>query len=102
MPRRCSRRSALSPDQVDGEPRDVDGLMGLLGRDDATAARVHKTRRRFTGAGCIAELTTLTVGAHTVDTIAIESEDAAAVAALVARLGFALQPNMSMARGSRS
>ena len=89
----------LSPDQVDGEPRDVDGLMSLLGRDDATAARVHKVRRRFKGAGCSAELTTLTVGEHTVDTIAIESEDAATVTALVDRLGFALQPNVSMARG---
>jgi exopolyphosphatase/guanosine-5'-triphosphate,3'-diphosphate pyrophosphatase len=89
----------LSPDQVDGEPRDVDGLMSLLGRDDAIAARVHKVRRRFKGAGCSAELTTLTVGEHTVHTIAIESEDAAAVTALVDRLGFALQPNVSMARG---
>ena len=99
MPRQVLEALGLSADQVDGEPRDVDGLVGLLGRGDATAARVHKTRRRFSGAGCLAELTTMKVGAHTVDTIAIESEDAAAVSALVDRLGFALQPNVSMARG---
>jgi exopolyphosphatase/guanosine-5'-triphosphate,3'-diphosphate pyrophosphatase len=90
----------LSPDRPGGEqPRDVDGLVGLRNRDDVTAVRVHKTRRRFSGAGCAAEQTTVRVGDLEVETIAVESEDAAAVADLVARLGFPLQPNVSMTRG---
>ncbi len=93
-------RAALGlPEGDTTEVRDVDGLLGLLGRDDVTAVRLHKTRRRSTGGGCALELTTITTPDATTDTIAIESEDPASVTALVERLGFQLRPNVNMARG---
>ena len=78
----------------------VELLAELVQPDDvARAVGVHKTRRRFTGGGCLAELTTIRVGDDVVQSVAVESEDQAAVEALLARLGFAPRPNTCVARG---
>ncbi|WP_295459000.1 hypothetical protein [uncultured Thiodictyon sp.] len=60
---------------------------------------VHKERARYLVDGCITELTRVTAGGRQVQTLAVESEDAAAVLALVRRLGFAGVPNQSYPRG---
>jgi exopolyphosphatase / guanosine-5'-triphosphate,3'-diphosphate pyrophosphatase len=78
----------------------LEELRGLFrGRVDVHVVDVHKTRRLFQGGGCRAELTTVRVGGEQTETIAIESEDPASVAALVQRLGFPLRPNVSMPHG---
>ena len=93
-------RAALGlPEGAEAEVRDVEGLLGLLGREDVTAVRVQKTRRRYSGAGCAVELTTITTRDAAIETVAVESEDPAAVVALVERLGFPLRPNVNMSKG---
>jgi exopolyphosphatase/guanosine-5'-triphosphate,3'-diphosphate pyrophosphatase len=83
-------RRSYGPDELGELLRAAEGV---------DAVRVHKKRRHFEGEGCLVELTTVRVGDAVADTIAVESEDQARVATLVERLGFALQPNVSMPRG---
>jgi exopolyphosphatase/guanosine-5'-triphosphate,3'-diphosphate pyrophosphatase len=52
------------------------------------AVKVHKLRRRFTVGSCMAEFSDVIVNGRSTRTLAIESEDAAAVIAAVHELGF--------------
>lgn len=65
----------------------------------ARAVRVHKRRVRYRLGGCMAELTDLEVDGQPVRTIAIESEDPAAVLAAVRQVGMDGQGNTSYPRG---
>jgi exopolyphosphatase/guanosine-5'-triphosphate,3'-diphosphate pyrophosphatase len=67
--------------------------------DDLLAVEVHKLRRRYTIGGCMAELTDVRTSHGAARTIAIESEDAGAVIALVRELDLATRPNESFPRG---
>jgi exopolyphosphatase / guanosine-5'-triphosphate,3'-diphosphate pyrophosphatase len=63
------------------------------------AVRVHKRRRRYRLANCMAEIADLEVDGRDVRTVAIESEDPAAVRAAVRSLGLDGQVNTSYPRG---
>ena len=60
---------------------------------------VHKRRVRYTVGGCTAELTDLQAEGKPTRSIAIESEDAAAVVAAVASMGLSAYVNTSYPRG---
>jgi exopolyphosphatase/guanosine-5'-triphosphate,3'-diphosphate pyrophosphatase len=66
------------------------------------ALAVHKERTRYRVDGCMTEWTRVTAGGRQVQTLAVESEDAAAVLALVQRLGLAGVPNQSYPRGLKA
>jgi exopolyphosphatase/guanosine-5'-triphosphate,3'-diphosphate pyrophosphatase len=61
--------------------------------------RVHKRRVRYTVEGCMAELSDISVGGEATRTIAVESEDAAAVTHAVEHLGLSGYTNISYPRG---
>jgi exopolyphosphatase / guanosine-5'-triphosphate,3'-diphosphate pyrophosphatase len=61
--------------------------------------QVHKRRARYTVGGCMAELTDVVANGQPARTIAIESEDQAAVIAAVRDLGLGDYLNMSYPRG---
>ncbi|MDH4567657.1 Ppx/GppA family phosphatase [Pseudomonas sp. BN414] len=63
---------------------------------------VHKHRVRYKVGGCTAEVTEITAEGKATRSIAIESEDAAAVIAAVASVGLADYCNMSYTRGLRA
>jgi len=87
------------PDPFDRESYGPEEFRELLRSEGVESVGVHKTRRRFTGEGCLVELTTIRVEDEVVDTIAVESEDPKAVVAMVTRLGFPLLPNVNVPRG---
>jgi exopolyphosphatase/guanosine-5'-triphosphate,3'-diphosphate pyrophosphatase len=66
------------------------------------AVDVHKRRVRYRVGGCTSEVTDLVVDGRTTRTIAIESEDAAAVVAAVASMGLAGFRNISYPKGLRA
>jgi len=66
------------------------------------ALAVHKERTRYRVDGCMSELTRVAAGGVQTQTLAVESEDPAAVLALVRRLGLADLPNQSYPRGLKS
>ena len=70
--------------------------------DDLLAVSVHKLRRRYTIGGCMAELTDVRTAHGSTHTIAIESEDAGRVIALVRELDLASRPNESFPRGLKA
>jgi exopolyphosphatase / guanosine-5'-triphosphate,3'-diphosphate pyrophosphatase len=75
-------------------------LAGLVEPSDAVrVVRVHKRRVRFTLGGCMAERTDVEADGRETRTIAVESEDAAAVTAAVRGLGLDTQGNTSYPRG---
>ena len=82
----------------------LDELLDELVRPNDTllAVQVHKTRRRFTLDGCMAELTDVTTDQGATRTIAVESEDPALVIAAVRGLGLADRPNVCLARGLKA
>jgi exopolyphosphatase / guanosine-5'-triphosphate,3'-diphosphate pyrophosphatase len=63
---------------------------------------VHKTRRHYTIARCMAELTDLRTRDRSTRTIAIESEDPARVMGAVRELELDSRPNVNVPRGLRS
>jgi exopolyphosphatase/guanosine-5'-triphosphate,3'-diphosphate pyrophosphatase len=63
------------------------------------AVRVHKRRRRYRLADCMAEVADLEVDGRVARTIAVESEDPVAVMAAVRSLGLDGQVNTSYPRG---
>ena len=63
------------------------------------AVQVHKRRTRYTVGGCMAELCEVVADGKPTRTIAIESEDAAAVIAAVRELGLGGYTNTSYPRG---
>ena len=64
-------------------------------------AYVHKRRVRYVVGGCTSEVSEVTVEGHPTRTIAIESEDAAAVVAAVKGVGLADYLNTSYGKGLR-
>ena len=69
--------------------------------DLARVVNVHKRRNRFTVAGCMAELADVVADGRPTRTIAIESEDAAAVIAAVRAIDLDGYMNTSYPRGLR-
>jgi exopolyphosphatase/guanosine-5'-triphosphate,3'-diphosphate pyrophosphatase len=63
------------------------------------AVKVHKRRTRYTIGGCMAELSEVVADGKATRTIAVESEDAAAVIRAVRELGLAGHRNTSYPRG---
>jgi exopolyphosphatase / guanosine-5'-triphosphate,3'-diphosphate pyrophosphatase len=66
------------------------------------AVDVHKTRRRYTIDGCMAELTDVRTEHATTRTLAIESTDPAQVSATVRELRMPTQANVSFAAGLKA
>jgi exopolyphosphatase/guanosine-5'-triphosphate,3'-diphosphate pyrophosphatase len=66
------------------------------------AVRVHKRREHYAIGGCMAERTEIRTDDGTTRTIAVESEDAARVAATVRGLGLASYPNVNVPRGLKA
>src|SRR5262249_24869837 len=87
-------------------PRDAYSLDEVLdevhGRSDLLGAQVHKRRARYTVGDCLAELTEVTTEHGSTRTVAVESEDAARVTAVVRELGLAERPNTSYPRGLKT
>jgi exopolyphosphatase / guanosine-5'-triphosphate,3'-diphosphate pyrophosphatase len=79
----------------------LDGFLDELIRpnDLARVVNVHKRRNRFTFAGCMAELADVVADGRPTRTLAIESEDAAAVIAAVRAIGLGGYVNTSYPRG---
>src|SRR3954453_18834103 len=86
---------------LDGATYDVDGLVTAVG-GALRVIPVHKTRRHFTIAGCMAELTELSSGDRSTRTIAIESEEPAHVIAAVRELGLMSRPSVNVPQGLRT
>jgi exopolyphosphatase/guanosine-5'-triphosphate,3'-diphosphate pyrophosphatase len=63
------------------------------------AVAIHKKRRRFTIAGCQAEMTELTADGRATRTVALESEAPARVRAAVQEMGLEGFENLSYPRG---
>ena len=61
--------------------------------------KVHKKRTRFTVGGCMAELSEVTANGKPTRTVAVESEDAAAVIRVVRELGLGDYVNTSYPKG---
>jgi exopolyphosphatase / guanosine-5'-triphosphate,3'-diphosphate pyrophosphatase len=82
----------------------LDELLGeVVGADPVLrAVRVHKRRQRYTIGGCMSELTDLHSDVGDTRTVAVESEDAAAVIAAVRDLGLGDLPNTSFPRGLKA
>ena len=75
-------------------------LSDIAGANSAIlVVRVHKRRRHFTFAGCMAELTDVRTAGRSTRTLAIESEQPARVIAAVRELGLDRRPNTSVPRG---
>jgi exopolyphosphatase/guanosine-5'-triphosphate,3'-diphosphate pyrophosphatase len=79
----------------------LDALVAALSDADrdARAVPVHKRRVRYTVNGCTAEISEVTVGEGSTRTIAIESEDAAAVVEAVRSVGLDDYRNVSYPSG---
>ncbi|HEX5857385.1 MAG TPA: hypothetical protein VFY91_04675 [Microbacterium sp.] len=69
---------------------------------DLIAVPVHKHRERYAVGGCLAELTRIKAPRGATETIAVESEDPARLAATVRELGFDPRRNVCMARGLKT
>jgi len=70
--------------EIDQDAYTLDALIALLASaGPLREVGVHKRRVRYSVAGCMAELTDVTADGRPIRTIAIESEDAAAVIAAV-------------------
>jgi exopolyphosphatase / guanosine-5'-triphosphate,3'-diphosphate pyrophosphatase len=80
---------------LDLETYDVTDLVAAA--PAVTLVPVHKSRRRYTFRGCMAELTDVRTADGSTRTIAVESEDAARVTAAVRELGLDSRPNVSVA-----
>jgi len=87
-------RDAYSLDEL------IDEVVGS--GPDLRAVRVHKRRQRYTINGCMSELTDLNTDVGDTRTVAVESEDAAAVIATVRDLGLGDLTNTSFPRGLKA
>ncbi len=83
------------------EPVTLEALLAeVIDRDTVLrAVEVHKQRARYRIGGCAAELTTVRTPRATTRTIAVESEDPAAVVSVLRELGLAARANVDFARG---
>jgi exopolyphosphatase / guanosine-5'-triphosphate,3'-diphosphate pyrophosphatase len=79
----------------------LDGFLNELIRsnDVVRVVNVHKRRNRFTAAGCMAELADVVADGRPTRTLALESEDAAALSAAVRAIGLEGYVNTSYPRG---
>lgn len=68
-------------------------------RADLRVLRVHKSRRAFTFAGCIAELVRLTVESRTFESFSLEHEDPARILAALLMLGLDGHANTNYSLG---
>ena len=94
-------RAVLAALGVDAPPLELESydVADLAGAGAAvTLVPVHKSRRRCTFQGCMAELTDVRTAGGSTRTIAVESEDAAHVIAAVRELGLGSRPNVSVPR----
>jgi hypothetical protein len=73
----------------------------ILLRADLRAVRVHKSRRAFTFAGCIAELVRLAVDSRTLESFSLEHEDPKRILAALLKLGFDGHANTNYSLGLR-
>jgi exopolyphosphatase / guanosine-5'-triphosphate,3'-diphosphate pyrophosphatase len=82
-------------------PCTLDALLARLAEPGlgVRAVRVHKRRSRYTIDSCMAELSEVVADGHATRTLAVESEDAAAVLRVVAALGLGGYTNTSYPRG---
>ena len=94
LPAPALSRYAYSQDEMVSELAVLEPLLRIIA--------VHKERTRFRVAGCMSELTRVDAVGRTVQTLAVESEDAASVLALVHRLGLIGVPNQSYPRGLKA
>jgi exopolyphosphatase/guanosine-5'-triphosphate,3'-diphosphate pyrophosphatase len=76
----------------------LDEFVAEFGTGDVRAVEVRKRRVRYAIGGCKAEMTEVTAAGRPTRTIAVESEDAAAVIAAVRRLGLDAVANTSYPR----
>ena len=78
----------------------VDRIVDFLASSGSVRpVQVHKHRVRYTVGGCSAELSNVTADGRSIRTLAIESEDGAAVSAAVRSVGLAGYINTSYPRG---
>ena len=77
----------------------IEGVISL--RADLHVVRVHKSRRVFTFAGCIAELVRLTVESRTLESFSLEHEDPKRILAALLKLGFDGHANTNYSLGLR-
>jgi exopolyphosphatase/guanosine-5'-triphosphate,3'-diphosphate pyrophosphatase len=80
----------------------LDALRAALAPRGIRTVAVHKRRVRHTIGGCMAEVTEVIADGHPVRTVAIESEDPAAVVAAVRSMHLDALPNTSYPRGLKS
>lgn len=83
---------------------DLDQLVTELIRPDPRLRylEVHKERTRYRLNGCTCEVTDVAAEGRRITTLAVESEDAAAVIAAVRELGLGQVPNQSYPRGLKA
>ena len=83
------------------EPVTLEALLSeVIDRSaELRAVEVHKRRVRYRIGGCAAELTTVRTPRATTRTIAVESEDPAAVVSVLRELGLDSRPNVDFGRG---
>jgi exopolyphosphatase/guanosine-5'-triphosphate,3'-diphosphate pyrophosphatase len=77
----------------------LDQFLAEVAGDALRPVRVHKRRVRYRVGGCTSEVTDVVADGHATRTIAIESEDAAAVVAAVRSVGLDAYVNTSYPRG---
>ena len=89
-----------------GTERDTYTLEELVAAIGASSVlrvvSVHKRRVHYLLDGCMVELSEVSVAADSARTLAVESEDAALVAATVRELGLEDRPNVCLARGLKT
>lgn len=92
---------ALAPPELAREAYSLDQLLiEVVGPTDAVrVVPVHKRRARYTLAGCMAEVADVVADGRSIRTIAIESEDPAAVTAAVRSVGLDGYVNTSYPKG---
>jgi exopolyphosphatase/guanosine-5'-triphosphate,3'-diphosphate pyrophosphatase len=87
---------ALGANAPTGEVSSFDDVRRI---EDVLVVRVHKHRRRYTIAGCMAELTDVDTDHGATRTIAVESEDPALVLAALQELGLESRRNVNYVHG---
>jgi exopolyphosphatase / guanosine-5'-triphosphate,3'-diphosphate pyrophosphatase len=70
--------------------------------ESLTAVSVHKRRTHYEFAGCMTELSEISVDGRSTRTIAVETTDPALVSAAVRELGLHDRPNVCLARGLKT
>lgn len=86
--------------QLERDEYELDDL--VHGRSDLLAVPVHKRRSRYAIGDCTAELTEVTTPQGSTRTVAVESEDAERVSAVVRDLGLADRRNTSYPQGLKT